>query len=111
MRIALELVDVVRLDHFRGFDAYWAVAAGEETAADGQWVEGPGAEFFEALRRNLATGDPRTGFSDGGMPIIAEDLGVITPEVTGLRRQFGLPGMSVMQFAFGRGAEDRFLAA
>ena len=109
MKVVLELVDVVRLDHFRGFHAYWVVAAGEDTAVDGQWVEGPGEELFEALQRNLAAGDSWAGFSDGRLPIIAEDLGVITPDVNRLRQQFDMPGMSVMQFAFGRGAEDRFL--
>ena len=90
-RAALELVDLVRLDHFRGFEAYWEVPAGEKTAVRGRWVKGPGAALFEALQREL--GDP--------LPIVAETLGVITPEVEALRRRFGLPGMAILQFGFG----------
>lgn len=86
---ALELAHVVRLDHFRGFQAYWEIPAGEETAVKGRWVEGPGADLLGTLRERL-----------GGLPIIAEDLGLITPEVTALRDQFDLPGMKVLQFAF-----------
>jgi 4-alpha-glucanotransferase len=87
---ALEIVDRVRLDHFRGFEAYWEIPAGETTAIKGRWVKGPGAEFFEALRAAL-----------GELPIVAENLGVITPEVEGLRERFGFPGMAILQFAFG----------
>jgi 4-alpha-glucanotransferase len=90
-RAALELVDLVRLDHFRGFEASWEVPAGETTAVRGRWVKGPGAVFFQALQQAL--GDP--------LPIVAENLGVITPEVEALRRRFGFPGMAVLQFAFG----------
>ena len=82
-------VDAVRLDHFRGFAAAWHVPAGAATAQSGQWVPGPGAEFFEAVQREL-----------GGLPFIAEDLGVITPDVSALRDQFHLPGTRVLQFAF-----------
>ena len=89
MRMALTLCDVVRVDHFRGFQAYWEVPAGEETAANGRWVEGPGAELFAALRHAL-----------GELPLVAEDLGDITPEVVALREELGLPGMKVLQFAF-----------
>jgi 4-alpha-glucanotransferase len=91
VRAALAQVDVLRLDHFRGFEAYWAIPAGAPTAREGEWRPGPGAPFLEALRRAL--GDP--------LPLIAENLGVITPAVEGLRRSFGLPGMAILQFAFG----------
>lgn len=89
MRMALTLFDVVRVDHFRGFEAYWEVPAGETTAAGGRWREGPGADLFAALRRSL-----------GELPLVAEDLGDITPEVVALRERLGLPGMKVLQFAF-----------
>ena len=85
-----ELVDRVRLDHFRGFEAYWEIPAGEKTAVNGQWVKGPGAALFEALREAL-----------GELPIVAENLGVITPEVEALRERFGFPGMAILQFAWG----------
>jgi 4-alpha-glucanotransferase len=85
----LGLVDLVRLDHFRGFEAYWEVPATEKTAVVGRWVKGPGAAFFEALLGAL-----------GELPIVAENLGVITPEVEALRERFGFPGMAVLQFAF-----------
>ncbi|HEX5503681.1 MAG TPA: 4-alpha-glucanotransferase [Thermomicrobiales bacterium] len=89
LRAALALYDLVRLDHFRGFEAYWAVPAGAETAANGRWVAGPRDDFFDAARAAL-----------GGLPFIAEDLGLITPEVHALRERVGLPGMKVLQFAF-----------
>jgi 4-alpha-glucanotransferase len=89
-RHTLETIDLVRLDHFRGFEAYWQVPAGSETAIHGQWIQGPGAEFFEVLQAGL-----------GPLPIVAENLGVITPEVEAIRNRFGFPGMSVLQFAFG----------
>ncbi len=98
LRATLATVDRVRLDHFRGFEAYWEVPAGSPTAATGRWVKGPAAELLEVLRREL-----------GGLPVIAEDLGVITPEVEALRERFGLPGMRILQFAFGGAWEDRFL--
>ena len=94
----LEQVDVVRLDHFRGFEAYWEVPASETTAINGRWVAGPGADFFEAAIRHF-----------GRLPLIAEDLGLITPPVDALRRQFGLPGMRILQFGFGGATEARFL--
>jgi len=94
LRATLRTVDLVRLDHFRGFEAYWEVPAGETTATRGRWVKGPGAEVFEALRDALGS-DP--------LPLIAEDLGVITPEVVALREQFNLPGMQILQFAFSTG--------
>ncbi len=84
----LNLVDLVRLDHFRGFEAYWEVPASEETAVNGRWVKGPGADFFRALEAYF-----------GRMPIIAENLGVITDEVTDLMAEFGFPGMAILQFA------------
>ncbi|HEV3258287.1 MAG TPA: 4-alpha-glucanotransferase [Gemmataceae bacterium] len=98
LRATLEQVDLIRLDHFRGFEAYWEVQAGRPTAEFGRWVKGPGADLIGTLREAL-----------GGLPLIAEDLGVITPEVEALREQFDLPGMRILQFAFGGAAEDRFL--
>ncbi len=87
---AFKLFDLVRLDHFRGFAAYWEIPAEDETAAGGRWVAGPGAALFEVLQARL-----------GKLPLIAEDLGVITPDVEALRDQFAFPGMRVLQFAFG----------
>ena len=89
LRALLARVDAVRLDHFRGFAAAWHVPAGAPTAHSGRWVPGPGAEFFEMVRQEL-----------GGLPLIAEDLGLITPDVGALRDQFHLPGTRVLQFAF-----------
>ncbi len=89
IRFLLRLVDHIRVDHFRGFEAYWQIPASEPTAIKGAWVEGPGAHFFEAIEAAL-----------GELPIIAEDLGVITPGVEKLRDDFGLPGMKVLQFAW-----------
>jgi 4-alpha-glucanotransferase len=94
----LTYVDIIRIDHFRGFEAYWAVPQGEETAINGEWIEAPGVEFFETLNQKLGT-----------LPILAEDLGVITPEVEDLRDRFEFPGMKVLQFAFGSGAGNPFL--
>jgi 4-alpha-glucanotransferase len=82
-------VDIVRVDHFRGFEAYWEVPGDAETAVNGEWVKGPGAELFRAVEREL-----------GALPVIAEDLGVITPEVEALRGELGFPGMKILQFAF-----------
>src|SRR5262249_35196076 len=82
-------VDLVRLDHFRAFAAAWHVPAGAATARDGQWVPGPGEDFFRALAKAL-----------GRLPFVAEDLGVITPDVEKLRDDFVLPGTRVLQFAF-----------
>jgi 4-alpha-glucanotransferase len=86
---ACELYDIVRLDHFRGFEAYWAIPAEEETAVNGKWVKAPGLELFRALEAAL-----------GPLPLVAEDLGMITPEVEALRAELGLPGMKVLQFGF-----------
>jgi 4-alpha-glucanotransferase len=94
-RAAFEFVDMVRIDHFRGFEAYWEVPGHETTAINGRWVNGPGAELFEAVRRAL-----------GDLPIVAENLGLITPEVEALRQKLGYPGMAVLQFAFGSGRAD-----
>jgi 4-alpha-glucanotransferase len=94
----LQQVDLVRLDHFRGFEAYWRVVADQPTAEIGAWTPGPGAPFLTSLREVL-----------GGLPIIAEDLGVITKPVEALRDDFHLPGMKILQFAFGGATEDRFL--
>ena len=94
VRATLTMVDLVRMDHFRGFEAYWEVPGGETTAIHGRWVKGPGADVFHALRTALGARQ---------LPIIAEDLGVITPEVVALREQFDLPGMQILQFGFSRG--------
>lgn len=94
----LAMVDIVRLDHFRGFEAYWEVPATEETAVNGRWVKGPGHALFAQLEQEL-----------GELPIIAEDLGLITPEVEILRDDFNLPGMKVLQFAFGDTAKNPYL--
>jgi 4-alpha-glucanotransferase len=96
-RTTLTLVDIARLDHFRGFVAYWEVPAGLETAVNGRWVPGPGAALFDAVRDAL--GGTSTTLSTG-LPIIAEDLGLITPDVEQLRDLLGFPGMKVLQFAF-----------
>ena len=90
LRASFELVDLLRLDHFRGFEAFWSVPSGERTARNGRWVKGPGARLFTAARNAL-----------GELPIVAENLGMITPEVDAIRREFGFPGMAVLQFAFG----------
>jgi 4-alpha-glucanotransferase len=89
MSWALKTCDIVRLDHFRGFESYWEIPASEPTAVNGQWVKGPGADLFEVLRARL-----------GDLPFIAEDLGLITPEVHALRKRLGVPGMRVLQFGF-----------
>jgi 4-alpha-glucanotransferase len=86
---SLSLSDIIRIDHFRGFESYWSVKYGEETAINGKWEHGPGKDFFDRLSRE--TGD---------LPLIAEDLGVITPEVKELRDSLQLPGMKILQFAF-----------
>jgi 4-alpha-glucanotransferase len=89
MRAIFETVDVVRLDHFRGFMGYYAVPFGHETAENGKWIKGPGAKFFSAMKKAI-----------GDLPIIAEDLGEITEDVTEVRKQFDLPGMVILQFAW-----------
>lgn len=97
-RSTLDFFDLIRVDHFRGFEAYWEIPAAEPTAQNGRWVRGPGQPFFDAMREAL-----------GELPIIAEDLGVITPEVEALRDRNGLPGMRVLQFAFAGDASDPYL--
>jgi 4-alpha-glucanotransferase len=98
LRHLLRLVDIARLDHFRGLAAYWAVPGDSPTARTGTWRPGPGAAFLDALRGAL-----------GGLPFIAEDLGLITDDVLALRDRFGLPGMRVLQFAFGGDPDSPFL--
>jgi 4-alpha-glucanotransferase len=94
-RRTFELVDLTRLDHFRGFVSYWAVPAGAKTARSGRWRRGPGIELFETARREL-----------GDLPLVAEDLGSVTPAVYALRDRLGLPGMVVMQFGFSGGPSN-----
>jgi 4-alpha-glucanotransferase len=94
----LQQCDLVRIDHFRGFEACWAVPATETTAVNGFWQPGPGAVFFERMQQEL-----------GDLPLIAEDLGIITPEVEQLRDQFNLPGMKILQFAFDSGPKNPYL--
>jgi 4-alpha-glucanotransferase len=97
-RAVLSHVDIVRLDHFRGFAAYWEVPGDDETAIKGKWTPGPGADFLKVLQNAL-----------GELPIIAEDLGVITPDVVELRDRFNLPGMKILVFAFDGKADNPFL--
>jgi 4-alpha-glucanotransferase len=89
-RATFAVVDMIRLDHFRGFEAYWEVPATESTAVNGKWVKGPGAALFRAAKAEM-----------GDLPFVAENLGVITAEVEAIREEFGFPGMAVLQFAFG----------
>lgn len=98
LRHALELADLVRVDHFRGFAGYWEIPAASPTAMQGRWVGAPGPALFAALKRAL-----------GDIPVIAEDLGVITPDVEALRDDFGLPGMKILQFGFSGDATHPFL--
>jgi 4-alpha-glucanotransferase len=92
---ALELVDWLRIDHFRGFQAFWAVEGESKTAENGEWIPGPGREFFAFLEKQL-----------GSLPLVAEDLGMITPEVQALRKSIRIPGMRVIQFAFDGGPDN-----
>ncbi|MBK7768656.1 MAG: 4-alpha-glucanotransferase [Sulfuritalea sp.] len=98
MKRALALADIVRIDHFRGFAAHWEIPATEPSAVNGRWAPGPGKELFQALHDSFP-----------GLPIIAEDLGLITPDVEELRDDFKLPGMRIVQFAFGEGASHSYL--
>ena len=98
VRHQLKYIDILRIDHFRGFDAFWEIPGDAPTAENGKWVKGPGAKLFETLKEEL-----------GELPIIAEDLGVITKSVNELRNKFNFPGMNILQFAFGEGMETRFL--
>jgi len=104
-RKALRQVDLIRIDHFRGFSGYWEIPAGNPTAEIGRWVPGPGADFFRAVRTDLAGGQAAGDFT---LPIIAEDLGLITPVIVALRDEFHLPGMRILQFGFS-GPDDLFL--
>jgi 4-alpha-glucanotransferase len=98
VRATCQLFDTIRLDHFRGFAGYWEVPAGMPTAEVGRWVPGPGINLFTTIKKAL-----------GPLPIIAEDLGEITPDVIELREQLALPGMKILQFAFSSDADDAFL--
>ena len=98
LKHALKYFDLVRIDHFRGFSEYWEIPAGAKNAVYGRWMPGPGAKLFEAFQQAF-----------GQLPIIAEDLGLITPDVIELRDRFSLPGMRILQFAFGDGESNLFL--
>ncbi|MEW6702081.1 MAG: 4-alpha-glucanotransferase [Bacteroidota bacterium] len=94
----LEMADILRIDHFRGFDAYWEISGGATTAIDGRWVKAPGEKLFNSIRKEL-----------GELPIIAEDLGVITDSVEALRDNFGFPGIKILQFGLGEDGDKKFL--
>jgi 4-alpha-glucanotransferase len=98
IRATTDRVDLLRLDHFRGFEAYWEVPASSPSAALGRWIEAPGHDFLTELRRYL-----------GCLPLVAEDLGVITEKVEKLRDEFNLPGMKILQFGFGSGSDSQYL--
>jgi 4-alpha-glucanotransferase len=93
-----KMVDIVRIDHFRGFDAFWEIPGDAETAINGKWIKAPGKKLFNSVKKHL-----------GKLPIIAEDLGVITKSVAELRDEFEFPGIKIMQFAFGEGGDKKFL--
>ncbi len=93
-----ELVDIIRIDHFRGLDAFWEIPGDAETAVNGKWINAPGEKLFASIKKDL-----------GDVPILAEDLGVITPTVEKLRDDFGFPGMKILQFAFGESGDKNFL--
>lgn len=99
-RVTLQRVDAVRIDHFRAFEAAWEIPTEEETAVKGEWAKGPGRQFFDTVRKQL-----------GNLPLVAEDLGLITPEVEALRDELGLPGMRVAQFAWDGSADNPHLPA
>jgi 4-alpha-glucanotransferase len=98
VRRALAQADVFRIDHFRGFAGYWEIPASSPTAIEGQWLKGPGLPLFESIKKAL-----------GDLPIVAEDLGLITPDVVALRKNCGFPGMKILQFAFGGDGTHEFL--
>jgi len=98
MQAQLELFDIVRIDHFRGFEACWEIPAEEETAINGRWVSAPGEALLQRLNQAFS-----------GLPLVAEDLGLITAEVNALRQRFHLPGMRILQFAFGSDANNPYL--
>jgi 4-alpha-glucanotransferase len=97
-KATLQYVDIVRIDHFRGFEAYWEVPASEKTAINGKWIKGPDADFFEKLQAAI-----------GSLPVMAEDLGIITPPVEELRDRFEFPGMRILQFAFSDDPTNAYL--
>ncbi len=97
-RQMFHLFDAIRVDHFRGFESYWAVSAKEKNAIKGDWLKGPGADLFHTIQKQL-----------GELPIIAEDLGFVTPEVEELRDRFRFPGMKILHFAFDSGTDNIFL--
>lgn len=94
----LKIIDIIRIDHFRGFEAFWQIPGNAPTAQKGKWVKAPGKELFSSIEKHL-----------GKVPILAEDLGVITPEVEDLRDTFNFPGMKILQFSFGATGEKKFL--
>jgi len=98
MRTQLRLFDIVRIDHFRGFEAFWEIPGHEETAVNGRWVPAGGNALFARLEREF-----------GRLPLVAEDLGVITDAVTALRKKYRMPGMKILQFAFGSGPDNPYL--
>lgn len=98
VKASLSLCDIIRIDHFRGFESYWAVPFGDKTAENGQWLPGPGIDLFNAIKNEL-----------GELPIIAEDLGSMTQEVINLRESTGFPGMKILSFAFDSGEENDYL--
>lgn len=98
IRNQLEMFDILRIDHFRGFEAAWEIPVDEATAINGKWVKAPGKALLSALQKDF-----------GDIPLVAEDLGIITPEVDELRRGFNLPGMKILQFAFGDNQENPYL--
>ena len=106
LRGTLALCDIVRIDHFRGFESCWEIPANAETAVNGKWLAGPGVALFNALREAL---DERQDQNQVGLKIIAEDLGIITPEVAALREAIGLPGMRILHFAFDGHADNPYL--
>jgi len=98
MKTQLEMFDIIRIDHFRGLEAAWEIPANEDTAINGQWATAPGKALLNAIKAE-----------HGSIPLVAEDLGIITPEVEALRDEFGLPGMKILQFAFGGGPDNPYL--
>ena len=98
LKESFKLYDVVRIDHFRGFESYWEIPFGDTTAINGEWVKGPGSDLFRAIRKEL-----------GDVKIIAEDLGFMTQEVIDMRDETGFPGMKIMQFGFAEGIQLIYL--
>ena len=98
VRESFKLYDILRIDHFRGFEAYWQIPYGDETAVNGEWVKGPGIKLFNAIKEEL-----------GEVNVIAEDLGYLTQEVIDFRNETGFPGMKVLQFAFDSREESDYL--